>query len=104
MAKARFTKKIIVEDLEKQLREKGKDTPYLLSLAADYGEAWDTKRKLMSSIRKKGLEYESISSTGKTYIKDNPAVKLIPTYLSTMTGLLQKLGLDDPEQEEDDRL
>ena len=101
---ARFSKKIIVEDLEKQLREKGKNTPYLQSLIADYGECWETKRKLAASIRKKGISYEATSSTGKKYEKDNPAVKLIPVYLNTLMTILQKLGLQDPEQEEEDRL
>ena len=62
------------------------------------------KKKLIADIKKRGISYESTSATGKKYDKDNPSVKILPTYINAMVSVLQKLGLQDPEQEEDDRL
>ena len=61
---------------------------------------------MKKDISERGNTYTSISSVGKEYEKDNPNVKLLPTYTRQMLQILKDLGLttDNVVQEDDDEL
>lgn len=87
------TQRDIRKSLEQQLRDKGADVLHFQALLDDYIFFFATLKKLQADIRKRGLEVEAISSTGKKYTKENPSVKLAPMYNQRMMAILKDLGL-----------
>lgn len=93
--------------LIRQLEIKGVKTSYFLSMVEDYMFLHSQVQKMKASIKKNGVEYEAVSAAGKTYKKENPAVKNIVLYNRQMLAILKELGLntDGAEgSEEDDEL
>lgn len=83
----------IRNSLEQQLRDKGADVLHFQALLDDYMFFYAMLKKMKSDIRKRGLEIEAISSTGKAYTKDNPSVKQAAMYNQRMMAILKDLGL-----------
>lgn len=79
--------------LVKQLEAKKAKTPYFLALVDDYIFLHNRVQKMKTSIRKEGAEYEAVSAAGKTYMKENPAVKNIILYNRQMLAILKEMGL-----------
>lgn len=115
------TVKQIKDSLISQLKEKEAAVPYAMSLVDDYGFLWIQKNKMQTSIRKHGMTIPAVSSLGKDYDKENPAVKMVLLYEKQMLQILEKLnittdntvdpnstvnggarGADPPEEDEDD--
>ncbi len=93
--------------LVRQLEQKGSKTPHFLSMVEDYMFLHGQVQKMKASIRKDGVEYEAVSAAGKTYVKENPAVKNIVLYNRQMLSILKELGLNTDGAEgngEDDEL
>lgn len=102
--KTKKTRKLIRESLIKQLEDKGANVAHFESLVEDYMSYYDAKEEMLTAIAEKGITYMAISSTGKEYEKDNPAVKLLPQYTRQMLSILKDLGLttDNVIMESDD--
>lgn len=79
--------------LEQQLRDKGADVLHFQALLDDYIFFYSMLKKMKSDIRKRGLEVEAVSSTGKAYTKENPSVKQAAMYSQRMMAILKDLGL-----------
>lgn len=96
----------IREGLIKQLEAKGAKSAHFVSLVDDYMFMYDQVQKMKKSIRKLGVEYEAVSAAGKTYMKENPAVKNLILYNRQMVALLRELGLstEDGAGPDDDEL
>ena len=103
---AQKSQKEVRDALMQQLRAKGADAAHFESLVDDYMAYFGMVRKLRADIRRRGLTYTSVSSTGKEYEKDNPSVKLLPTYTQAMLRILRELGLttDEPVDDGTDEL
>lgn len=87
------TKKDIRASLEKQLRDRGADVLHFQALLDDYIFFYTQQKRMQADIRKRGLEIEAISATGKKYVKENPAVKQSAMYNQRMLAILKELGL-----------
>lgn len=85
--------KDIKESLIKQLKEKDADALHYKSLVDDYVFLWNQKNKMKTSIKKDGMTIKAVSSTGKKYDKDNPAIKMVLLYEKQMLQILDKLGI-----------
>lgn len=92
MAKSKKYKTIKASLIE-QLVKKGANVAHFTNLVEDYMSYFELKEKLLKDIRTKGTTYKAISSTGKEYEKDNPALKLLPQYTRQMLSILKELGL-----------
>lgn len=96
----------VKRSLLQQLKAKGAKLAHFVSLVEDYCWYYDQVEAMKEDIAERGLTYTTISSTGKEYEKDNPSVKLVPTYTRQMLQILKDLGIstDDIPAEEDDEL
>lgn len=96
----------IKNSLLRQLKEKGADAAHFKALVEDYLFLWEQVKEMKKSIKEKGVTYEAVSAAGKTYEKENPAVKNLVLYSRQMLAILKDLGLktDEIEAEEDDEL
>lgn len=96
----------IKNGLIKQLEAKGAKTPHFMSLIEDYMFLHDQVQKMKKSIKEDGVEYEATSAAGKTYMKENPAIKNIILYNRQMLAIIKELGLstDEAGEPEDDEL
>lgn len=83
----------IRNSLERQLRNKGADVIHFQALLDDYIFFYSMLKKMKTDIRKRGLEVEAVSSTGKIYTKENPSVKQAAMYSQRMMAILKDLGL-----------
>lgn len=87
------TKKDIRESLEQQLKDSGADVAHFQSLLDDYIFFYTMQKRMQADIRKRGLEIEATSATGKKYVKENPSVKQAAMYNQRMMAILKELGL-----------
>lgn len=87
------TKKEIRASLEAQLRDRGADVLHFQALLDDYIFFYTMQKRMQADIRKRGLEIEATSATGKKYVKDNPSVKQAAMYNQRMMAILKDLGL-----------
>ena len=94
------------KSLIRQLESKGAGLDHFIGLVNDYCFYFETVEKLKKDIVVKGVTYASISASGKEYEKDNPSVKLLPTYTRQMLQILKDLGLTTAniQAEDDDEL
>ena len=70
---AKISDKVVREDLIEQLRAKGADVAIFEDLIERYLFYRKQEIKMQQDIKKNGLCYKAISSTGKEYMKDNPS-------------------------------
>ncbi len=96
----------IKSSLIEQLEKKGADIDCYKDLVDAYIFYTKMERKMQADVQKKGLTYESISSTGKNYVKDNPSVKNAVYYNKQRLAILTQMGLNlkTVETETDDEL
>lgn len=87
------TKKEIRDSLEAQLRDRGADVLHFQALLDDYMFFYTMQKRMQADIRKRGLEIEATSATGKHYVKENPSVKQSAMYNQRMLAILKELGL-----------
>lgn len=94
------------KSLIRQLESKGAGLDHFIGLVNDYCFYFETVEQMKKEIVEKGVTYTSVSASGKEYEKDNPAVKLLPTYTRQMLQILKDLGLNTANVmvEEDDEL
>lgn len=94
------------KSLIQQLEQKGATLAHFIGLVDDYCWYFEQVGIMKKDISERGTTYTAISSVGKEYEKDNPNVKLLPTYTRQMLQILKDLGLttDNVAQEDDDEL
>lgn len=89
--------KVAIERLKKnlveQLEKKGADVECFLDMIDSYIFYTQQERKMQTDIRKNGLSYKAVSSTGKEYVKDNPSIKNAIMYNKQRLAILEKMGL-----------
>ena len=83
------------ESLIEQLRLRGTDTDLNLSLVDDYMSYFDEERKALKSLAEKGDTFKAISSTGKEYDKENPAVRNLEVFNRRMIDILKILNVTE---------
>lgn len=87
----------IKESLLAQLKAKGADVAHFISLVDDYMFLYDQVQRMKKDIKRLGLVYEAVSAAGKSYEKENPAVKQIILYNRQMLAILKELELSTEE-------
>lgn len=78
--------------LQRQLQERGAETPYFLALIDDYMFYYQQEKKMQAAV-KKGLTVKAKSAAGKEYDKENPAIKAAALYSKQKLAILRELGL-----------
>lgn len=91
--KKNVTQKDIRASLEAQLRDRGADVLHFQALLDDYIFYYRMHKHMQADIRKNGTLVETVSAAGKTYMKENPAVKQAALYSKQMLCILRELGL-----------
>ena len=102
----KITVNSIRKSLQKQLKDMGANLAHFESLVNDYCFMWEQCEEMKKNIQEKGLVYESISSTGAEFERENPCTKNLLQYNKQMLAILKKLHLstDNITAEEDDEL
>ena len=85
--------KAIQESLLAQLKAKNADTEAFIALVQDYIFFAEQLEEMKKDIRKNGRVIESVSSVGKEYTRENPAVANSLRYSQQMLKILSQLGL-----------
>jgi P27 family predicted phage terminase small subunit len=85
--------KRVRESLIEQLEKKGANVEVFIDMIDQYIEFTKIERELVKDIKNNGFSYETISATGKEYVKDNPSVKLATQYNKQRLAILAQLGL-----------
>lgn len=103
MAKASEVRRSLME----QLTERGADIEVNRGLIEDYLFYCTQEKKMQADVRKNGIIIESTSSTGKDYMRENPAVKLAMLYNKQKLAILKQLEIApstviEPDSEEAD--
>lgn len=99
MAQVKMAK--IKESLIEQLTLKGADIDVYRDLIESYIFYTKLERQMQTDIKKNGLSYKAISSTGKEYNKDNPSVKNSIMYNKQRLAILSQMGLSIDKVESD---
>jgi len=86
-------KQDVQKDLLKQLEMKKSNSNYFIDLVNDYMQFWDIKTDLFKDVKKRGVMFTDVSSTGIPMQKNNPSVKEIVGVNKQMLVLLEKLDL-----------
>jgi phage terminase small subunit len=94
------------KSLIQQLEKKGACLAHFIGLIDDYCWYYDQVDAMKKDIIARGTTYMAVSSVGKEYEKDNPNVKVLPTYTRQMLQILKDLDLttDSVIADEDDEL
>ena len=106
MAKAKTESIGAVRDsLIAQLKNRGADISVYNDLVDQYITNLQIIRDMKKDIKKRGLSFNTVSSTGKEYEKENPSVKALIMYQKTGIALLQAMNLStekcmNPEDDE----
>lgn len=103
----RMSAKKVRESLVEQLRLRGADMAANLALVDDYMHYYEMERQCRADIKKRGLSYRAISSTGKEFDKDNPAIKNELEFNKRKLAILKQLEIAPSTvavDEEDDEL
>lgn len=92
--------------IEQQLVERGADIDLNKSLIDDYIFYFTMEKKMQADVRKNGIVVDAISSTGKSYRKENPSVKLAMLYNKQKLSILKQLEIApstviEPDDSED---
>ncbi len=87
------TKAQIKESLIKQLETKGANVAHFIDLIYDYLELYETKKKLQTDIKKRGVSYKTTSASGYEIIKQNQSVKDVVAVEKQMLSILKEMGL-----------
>lgn len=87
----------IEASLRKQLTALGAAVPHFEDLIDSYLELWDIKQKLQKDIKKRGIRYEEMMSTGVKKSVVNPAIKESVNVNKQMLSILEKLNLTTEE-------
>ncbi|ODM27626.1 RNA polymerase subunit sigma-70 [Clostridium sp. Bc-iso-3] len=94
------TKTEIKNDLLDQLERNGTMGKHYLDLVFDYMDFYDTKKKLISDIKKRGVAVEYNNGGGQKGIKKNDSIDQLIKVNGQMLTLLKSLGLK-PSQDGD---
>lgn len=78
--------------LQRQLQERGAETPHFLALIDDYMFYYQQEKKMQAAV-KRGLTVKAKSAAGKEYDKENPAIKAAALYSKQKLAILRELGL-----------
>ena len=87
------TKAQIKNSLIKQLETKGANVAHFIDLIYDYLELYETKKKLQTDIKKRGVSYKTTSASGYEIIKQNQSVKDVVAVEKQMLSILKEMGL-----------
>lgn len=86
-------RKIIKDDLLKQLKENGLTRSYYISLVDDYMDLWDVKNELIAQIKEHGVMITYNNGGGQSGRKKNDCVPELTKLNAQMLKLLNELGL-----------
>lgn len=105
MAK-KASKTEIKTDLLDQLDRNGTTGKYYIDLVDDYMEMYDTKKKLIQDIKKRGVSVSYNNGGGQSGFKKNDSVDQLLKVNQQMLKLLDALGIKpsqdgDPDEEEE---
>lgn len=102
----RITIKSIRKSLQKQLIDMGANVAHFQSLIDDYCFMWEQCEAMKQNMRERGLVYDSVSSAGVDFERENPCTKNYLKYNSQMLSILKELHLstDNIVAEDDDEL
>ena len=89
-----------------QLEAKDADVDCFIDLVDSYIYYTEKEREMQTDIEERGLYFDSVSSTGKEYVKDNPSIKNAVMYNKQRLAILSQLGLttENVEGDSDDEL
>lgn len=96
----------IRKSLLEQLEAKDAKVDCFIDLVDSYIYYTEKEREMQTDIEERGLYFDSVSSTGKEYIKDNPSIKNAIMYNKQRLAILNQLGLsiDNVDGDSDDEL
>ena len=83
----------IRESLIRQLEVKNANVAHFMDLICDYMVLYDTKKALQKDIKKRGVSYETMSSSGFPIIKQNQSFKDLVAVEKQMMAMLKEMGL-----------
>ena len=89
MAKTTDVRRSLIE----QLIERGADIDLNRGLIDDYMFYYAQEKKMQADVRKNGIMIDAVSSTGKEYKRENPAVKLAMLYNKQKLAILKQLEI-----------
>lgn len=90
--KIQLLRDTIRQDLLDQLERNGTVGAYFTDLVEDYMEMWDTKNKLATDIRNRGVTVDIVTSAG-TNARKNDSVGELVKLNAQMLKLLDSLGI-----------
>lgn len=85
--------KEVEESLKRQLEDRGADVSHFLGLIDDYIFYYKQEKKLQAEVRKNGITIKATSASGKTYDKENPAIKAAALCNKQKLSILRELDL-----------
>lgn len=88
-----ISEKELENSIIEQLKSKGADVSLYRDLIRDYLFFCKQEKKMQASIKRDGMTYQAVSSQGKIYEKENPAVKNAIVYNRQKLAILAQLGL-----------
>ncbi len=89
MAGAAAVRRSLIEQLE----ERDADIELNRALIDDYVFYFTQEKKMQADVRKNGIMIDAVSSTGKEYKRENPAVKLAMLYNKQKLAILKQLEI-----------
>ena len=92
----------IKSDLLDQLDRNGTAGKYYLDLVDDYMEMYDTKKKLIKDIKRRGVTVEYNNGGGQSGLKKNDSVDQLLKVNQQMLKLLDALGIKPSQDGESD--
>lgn len=95
----------IENEMREQLKAKGLKGPVFEDRIAQFMALWDAFQEANNSLLERGRSYITISSSGKTYEKDNTATRDIVTFAKAMQDALDSMeitvkGYTNPDDDE----
>ena len=89
----------IRESLIQQLKQQGKEVPYILSWVNDYVRHYNIKNMLYQDIMDRGVKIAYKTTKGYDSIKDNESNKSLQNEQKLMLDMLRGVGLQNPVEQ-----
>lgn len=90
----------IRDDLLGQMRSNGVIHGHFLDLVEDYMAMWDIKNNLIADIEERGVSVMGVTGS----VKKNDSISELTKVITSMSKLLEFLGIDIEETEDDEEL
>ena len=93
MPKESFSRKVIRESLEAQLRDQGSDVAHFRELIDAYLYFYGMEKAMRADVKKNGLLIEVATASGGVAQKENPCIKNAAAYNRQRLAILKEMGL-----------